>query len=274
MSPWCRKSVRCFRSSPCLPACGDENLTNARLVIAFVGMSFEARIAAGPGVRVVCREAGSNIAGPLTDAIKRGCRSIVSFGVAGGLSPRLRAGDWIVASSIVDAGKRHQTDVEWSRRLRNAVPGAGFAPVAGSDAPVSKPATKREWYTKTGAVAVDMESHVVARIAAEHGLPFAAVRVIVDPAHRTVPGAALAGMRSDGKTDVSAVLRALAASPSETLPVLRLAVDAFLARYALQRGRRMLGPGFGLFEVPQTETPGSILQPDLQTDYSGSVISA
>jgi adenosylhomocysteine nucleosidase len=245
-------------------------LNNARLVIAFVGMSFEARIAAGPGVRVVCREAGSDIAGPLNDAIRRGCRSIVSFGVAGGLSPKLRAGDWIVASSIIDSGKQHQTDVEWSRRLRNAVPGAGFAPVVGTDTPVSKPAVKREWHAKTGAVAVDMESHVVARIAAAHELPFAAVRVIVDPAHRSVPGAALAGMRADGTTDVSAVLRGLLAAPSQTLPVMRLAVDAFLARYALQRGRRMLGPGFGLFEVPQTEAPAPILQ----TDYSGSVISA
>ena len=30
-----------------------------RLVIAFVGLDFEARIAAGPGVLVVCRTAGS-----------------------------------------------------------------------------------------------------------------------------------------------------------------------------------------------------------------------
>ena len=32
-----------------------------RLVIAFVGLAFEARIAAGPGVLVVCRTAGSEL---------------------------------------------------------------------------------------------------------------------------------------------------------------------------------------------------------------------
>jgi adenosylhomocysteine nucleosidase len=245
-------------------------LNNARMVVAFVGMSFEARIAEGPGVRVVCRQAGSDIAGPLNDAVRRGCRSIVSFGVAGGLSPKLRAGDWIIASSIVDAETRHETDAEWSRRLRNAVPRARFAPVAGTDVPVSHPSAKREWHARTGAAAVDMESHLVARIAAEHGLPFAAVRVVVDPAHRTVPQAALAGMRSDGATDASAVLRALVAAPSQTLCLMRVAVDAFLARLALQRGRRMLGPGFGLFEVPHSEVPSPVIHPE----YSGSVISA
>jgi adenosylhomocysteine nucleosidase len=245
-------------------------LNNARTVVAFVGMSFEARIAAGPGVQVVCRTAGSDVAGPLNDAIRRGCRSVVSFGVAGGLSPNLRPGDWIIASSIVDAEKRHKTDEEWSRRLRSAVPGARFAPVAGTDVPISHPSAKREWHARTGAVAVDMESHVVARMAAEQGLPFAAVRVVVDPAHRAVPEAALAGMRSDGATDAPAVLRALVAAPSQTLGLMRVAMDACLARWALQRGRRMLGPGFGLFEAPHAAVPS----PVIHTEYSGSVISA
>ena len=36
----------------------------------------------------------------------------------------------------------------------------------------------------TGADAVDMESHIAARYAEQHSLPFAALRVISDPAHR------------------------------------------------------------------------------------------
>ncbi|MBO0759109.1 MAG: adenosylhopane nucleosidase [Bradyrhizobiaceae bacterium] len=228
-------------------------MSNARSVIALVGLSFEARIAAGPGVHVVCRDAGADLAGHLNDAIKRGCRSIISFGVAGGLAPHLRAGDWIVASSIIDSGKRKPTDIAWSQKLLKAIPGAGFAVVAGVDAPVSDPALKREWHMKTGAAAVDMESHIVARLAAVHSLAFAAIRVIVDPAHRTVPAAALAGMRADGKTDPSAVLRALCAAPSEALGLMRVAADAFFARNALQRGRRLLGPSLGLGEGAHTD---------------------
>ena len=64
-------------------------------VVALVGLAFEARIAAGPGVFVICR--GPDIAETLRLAYEAGCRSIISFGVAGGLAPDLRPGDWIVA---------------------------------------------------------------------------------------------------------------------------------------------------------------------------------
>jgi hypothetical protein len=114
---------------------------------------------------------------------------------------------------------------------------------------VSDPKVKREWHAQTGAVAVDMESHIVARLAAAHGLAFAAIRVIVDPVHRTVPAAALAGMRPDGRTDPLAVLRALVSAPSQALALMRVASDVFLARNALQRGRRLLGPGLGFAET-------------------------
>jgi len=238
---------------------GARQLSSSRSVIAFVGLSFEARIAAGPGVHVVCRNAQADPAGPLNDAIQRGCRSIISFGVAGGLAPHLRPGDCIVASSIIDSGKRKPTDAEWSRKLLKAIPGAGFAAVAGVDAPVSEPAVKREYHARTGAVAVDMESHIVARLAAVYSLAFAAVRVIVDPAHRTIPAAALAGMRADGKTDPSAVLRALIAAPSEALALMRVAADAFLARNALQRGRRLLDPSLGLAEAAHGDYFGSAM---------------
>jgi len=39
----------------------------------------------------------------------------------------------------------------------------------------------------TGALAVDTESHVVASVAAARGLPMAAVRVITDSAHYSLP---------------------------------------------------------------------------------------
>jgi adenosylhomocysteine nucleosidase len=241
-------------------------LSSARSVIAFVGLDFEARIAAGPGVQVVCREAGADLTDPLHDAIRRGCRRIISFGVAGGLAPHLRSGDIIVASSVIDSGEPRPTDAEWSHRLLKTVPNASFAPVAGVDAPVSDPAVKREWHCKTGAAAVDMESHIVARIAAVHKLAFAAVRVIVDPAHRRVPAAALAGMSPDGSTDPFAVLRGLLAAPSEALDLMRVARDAFFARTALERGRRLLGPAFGLADAAHGEHVGAVAAAEAQRD--------
>ena len=98
-----------------------------------------------------------------------------------------------------------------------------------------------------------MESHVVARLAAEHGLAFAAVRVIVDPAERAIPPAALVGMNADGRTNVPAILRELIARPTQLTRLARIAFDAFVARSEMQRVRQLLGSHFGLTDVAAAE---------------------
>src|ERR1051326_4925949 len=81
----------------------DAALEARRLVIAFVGMAFEARIAAGPGVLVFARNARRELGATVVGAARQGDRGIISFGVAGGLAAHLRTGDWVVASSVVEA---------------------------------------------------------------------------------------------------------------------------------------------------------------------------
>ncbi len=194
---------------------------------------------------VFCRAAGQSVERSLDTAVKSGCRSIISFGIAGGLSPDLRPGDWIVASAIATAQGSYATDLALSRKLLEAVPGAEYAPIAGVDSPLLDPASKQEFH-RAGAAAVDMESHLVARLAAAHGLTFAAVRVVVDPAHRVIPTAVVTGLRPNGSADTRAVLRELLKSPREVPLLARLALDALTARNALARTRRTLGPGLGL----------------------------
>ena len=225
---------------------GDSTLELADLsqgsVIALVGLAFEARIAAGPGALVVCR--GHEMSDLLQLTIQSGCRGIISFGVAGGLAPDLIPGDCIVASAIIDHPAVRPTDPLWSRRLADMIPDARHGPIMGVNSVVSDPADKRKLHAFTHAVAVDMESHLVARLADAHGLAFAAVRVIVDPAHQAVPPAALLAMAPGGSTDVSAMLWEILARPSQVSPLMRLAADAIAARAALVRLRRALGPSF------------------------------
>jgi len=213
-------------------------------VVALVGLAFEARIAAGPGVLVICR--GPEIADTLRLAFDAGCRSIISFGVAGGLAPDLRPGDWIVASEVIDAQTSRPTHTVWSRNLLETIPEVRYGAVVGVPAPVADPLAKQELHARTGAIAVDMESHIVAEFAAAHGMSFAVARVIVDPAHRRVPDAALIGLRPGGGANLAAILRELLAKPAQVLPLLRIAGDAYAARSALLRLRRLLGPGFGI----------------------------
>jgi adenosylhomocysteine nucleosidase len=222
-----------------------------RFVIALVGLAFEARIAAGPGVFVICRGKETGIAASIDHAIESGCRSIISFGVAGGLAPHLRPGNWIVASSIIDGKQIRPTDRVWSEKILEMIPGAVHMPIAGVDSAVMDPQVKKRMHAETGAAVVDMESHLVARLAATHGLSFAAVRVVIDPAHRVVPEAALAGMRPDGGTSITAVMRELIMGPSQLAGLLRVAFDAYAARRSLLRARQLLGPDFGLLGLSE-----------------------
>jgi adenosylhomocysteine nucleosidase len=222
-----------------------------RFVIALVGLAFEARIAAGPGVLVICRDTESGVAASIDAAVKRGCRSIISFGVAGGLAPELRPGDWVVASSILDSEHTRPTDRVWSEKILEMIPGAVHMPIVGVNSAVIDPGAKRQMHVETGAGAVDMESHLVARLASTHGLSFAAVRVVIDPAHRVVPQAALAGMRPDGGTSVMAVIRELISGPTQLAGLLRVAFDAYAARRALLRARELLGPDFGFADLSE-----------------------
>jgi adenosylhomocysteine nucleosidase len=213
-------------------------------IVAVTSLALEARIALGEGVSVICAQ-GAHLAAALESAVEGGASGIISFGVAGGLAPRLVAGDWI-AAAVVRAGERSfPTDRLWTRCLVERLPGAVHADIIGMDAPIADPLEKQLLHVQTGAAAVDMESHIAARIAAAYQVPFVACRAIIDSAEKRLPPAALIGLRPDGTADVVAVFRSVLQQPSQLPTLVRTAVDAWIARAALRRGRRILGPGLG-----------------------------
>lgn len=213
-------------------------------------MAFEARIAAGPGVQVISRQNAM-----LADALARldptDCLGVASFGTAGGLSDVLRPGDWVIARAVLDGTTRFETDTAWSQALRGVLPQAHWADLAGVASAVTARDDKRALHRAGGAVAADMESHIVARWAAMHGLPFVCCRVVIDPASRSLPPAALAGLRGDGTTDVWRVMRSLMANPLQLSALLALAGDARRAQRAMRAGRVAIGAMFGYPDKPR-----------------------
>jgi adenosylhomocysteine nucleosidase len=214
-------------------------------VIAVTGLNFEARIAAGEGVRVICAGNGGRLRRALSEALSAQCSGIISFGVAGGLDPELECGRWVVADAIIAGAARFETDRRWTGALMQCLAYGKAASIAGSDSPLIDPETKRTLQQRSRAAAVDMESHIAAEIAQARGVPFVACRVIIDPAGRTLPPAALAAQRSDGSLDITRVAEGVLRAPSQVPALLRLALDARTARASLARGRRLLGAGLG-----------------------------
>jgi adenosylhomocysteine nucleosidase len=214
-------------------------------VVAVTSLALEASIARGPGVSVVLCSQSMHLATRLKVAIAHGASGIISFGIAGGLAPHLAAGDCVVASAVKSGKDLFTTDRGWAITLLQAIPNAIYAEIAGVDVLLASPSDKHRVHRQTGALAADMESHIAARVAQAHRIPFAACRIVIDAAHRTLPPAAAVGLRHDGTPDVLAVLRSVLRQPGQLPDLLRTARDARIAEKALRLARKELGTGLG-----------------------------
>jgi adenosylhomocysteine nucleosidase len=161
--------------------------------------------------------------------IGQGATALVSFGLAGGLDPVLRPGAVVVAADVLEDGERLSVDGALAARFGGIT---GHTVLAGSTV-VADAAEKRALFAATGAQVVDLESGAVARIAQSHGLPFAVVRAVCDPAERDLPPAALAALDPSGGIGLMPLLRSLLNRPSQIHGLLTLARDAARARRAL-----------------------------------------
>ena len=219
------------------------------------------------------------------ELISDGAESLVSFGLAGGLDPRSGTGAVILAERVMawheplpkgvsrsfresfkdlsrgtipvaepgdtmesldDSRDTFTADTEMRARLLEVLGDKVLGgTLLGVEQVVRNPDQKLLLFTETEAMACDMESHAVAEVAYNAGIPFVVIRVICDPFHRTLPGAALAGVTDAGGVSSSAVIRATALRPWEIFDLLSLALDARVAfgvlRRVALRGAPLLG---------------------------------
>jgi hopanoid-associated phosphorylase len=158
--------------------------------------------------------------------IEAGATALTSWGMAGGLDPALRAGTVFLPSMVISTdGTAFATTAAWHERLSAAV--ASMRPVTRgklltSARAIDAVASKAAAFHDTGALAVDMESVAIAQVAASYGLPFIAVRVIVDTAHDVLPRAVISASDSGG-VHIWRLLRALALAPADLAALVRLA---------------------------------------------------
>jgi hypothetical protein len=220
----------------------DRTGADVKAVIAVVGLAIEARIA---GTAAMIAD-GDRTAFLLRDAIRGGVRGIISFGVCGGLDPKLRSGKVVIASSVhAGKGEAYPSDLLWAEELLRMIPGSGYSPIAGVVSPMTSFEERRDFHATTGAVAADMESQIAARIAAEFEIPFAACRVILNPAHRILPRAALINIGPAGKPELRKIGGSVLKDPRQLPSLSRLAVDAITAVLALRSAKQRLGTHLG-----------------------------
>lgn len=167
---------------------------------------------------------------------------LVSFGFAGGLDPQLTRGTLVIGTALVPENA--------SLALSVADPAliAGFLAAAEAEGiPVQRgamvttqhlvadTASKSTLRAKSGACAVDMETAGVVEVAREAGLPWVAVRAIIDGAGDPLPPACLTVLRDDGYVAFGPLLRTICQSPHLLRYFLRLAGDTATARRHLSQ---------------------------------------
>ena len=188
-----------------------------RPVLIVTGLVQEAKIAAGPGMTVICSSSDpAQLRALLAGFDPSTIRGVISFGVAGGLDPQLKSGAVVVATEVMAGENCWKASEALSEEL---IAGAGIGQkvfrggLAGVEKVVTGQVGKAALRSGTGAAAVDMESHIAASFAAAAGLPFAALRVVSDPADRALPELATSAIKPNGDIDLAKVLRGIARNP-------------------------------------------------------------
>lgn len=207
---------------------------------AITGLRAEARIATHGGLAA---QATGGVEAQVLAAsqhlLAQGAEALVSFGIAGALAPGLAPGTLILPRAVIEEdGSRHAVEEAWHARIEAALAAAVLrvetGDILGATEPAASAARKAALFAKTGALAVDLESHLVARAAARAGKPFLVLRAIADPAMRDLPEAAVNGLDATGAPALGRILKSVARHPAQIAALLRLAGDTRRALFALR----------------------------------------
>ena len=163
---------------------------------------------------------------------------VVTTGVAGALREDLALGAVVLADRVMTrrpdsfaAERTLEVPRKWLAAVSGALEAAGIEYAQGatltSRRAIVTAADKRQAHAESGAIAVDMESAVIAIEADNHGLPFVHLRTIMDTAAQEVIGADLAD--ENGKVRVMAAAKTLLKNPGKIVGVARLVRNLRLA---------------------------------------------
>jgi adenosylhomocysteine nucleosidase len=232
--------------------------TESCRVLVVVGMEDERAIAAGDGVEVVVGTANAKVLRERLNKVDTANISAVySFGVAGGLDPALKPGDLLVSTQVVAQSTdtaHHIVEESWMAD-QDILMAIQLHPVKDDSVKIRKgvflgtdfeardnPQTNNQHLrAKSDADIIDNESHIAAKFAQEHNLPFVSVRAVSDSVSNKLPPAALIALDEDGSPNGKAIAKSLLQHPQQIPALIRTAWEYQKALHALKVFRRDIG---------------------------------
>lgn len=202
-----------------------------------VGLKAEARLIRQVFPHAAIAASGATRTGAQREAARLaacGADCLLSFGLAAGLDPALPPGTLVLPERVMAWGAAYLCDPTLRHILGAGQPGVLGSTLLHSDTVVLNASEKAGLFATTQCTALDMESGFLARAAEEAGLPFAVLRVICDPASRSLPPVAGAVLSPDGGLKIGALLGSLLRHPGQISGLIGLGKDAGRARTAMQ----------------------------------------
>ncbi len=151
--------------------------------------------------------------------IDRGADLLISWGTAVALSTEIETGCVLLPTQVMTAQQQNlATDTDWRTALQQRLQ-ANFTLSAqtllDSDQIINTAGEKQALHVRSGAVAADMESAAIGRMARANGIPFVVIRVIADTATMRLPGWLADSMGEDGQARLPALSSQLLRHPTD-----------------------------------------------------------
>jgi len=183
--------------------------------------------------------------------VEYGATALLSWGCAGALSKKTRPGDLLLPHAIfTEDGQTIDTHQEWHQRWVEHLAGKTDwheDMLLESSKVIGEAREKNRLTHRSGAIAVDMESAAIGRVAMQAGIPFMVIRAIADSADEGLPPY-IAKMMSDKKQfQTGRLLPALLARPWRWPAMIRLGLHFRAATHTLKMVSEQSDP---LFHLP------------------------
>lgn len=174
--------------------------------------------------------------------IDQGANCLISWGCAAALAPQLKPGDLVVPDQVLSEQQVFDTDKQWLQHLRHlsqSIPTVSGA-LAESRRIVAASTEKQRIHQDTGALALDMESAAIVKVAQQANLPCLVIRAIADPVTMDLPQAVVYALNDQGRVELSKLLRFLLAHPWEIPALIKLGLHFNAAQTSLKKVAKQL----------------------------------
>ena len=194
--------------------------------------------------RIICGGIGPSAATTAANSLlASGAQLLISWGVAGGLDPRLLAGSLVLYSSVIDLA----TETEYacdSRWITQTLRRLSQLDVVRRTAlsvrlPALSAAEKAALNSRYHCAVADMESSAIAAVALANGVRFAALRAVADAGTISLPSTALYSLREPRRPRWR-IVAALGRRPWELPALIQLGLQYGAALRQLRRAAAVL----------------------------------